>query len=367
MFLHIFTYLTVCSPFVFLCAERMRTLSPGEWAAILTRAKEKKAHEANVDPSATLKVRDSNPSTGKKRKRRTHMVKPVKTVKASSERAPVEEGESRDKGLMDAGDNSGPVLEEDKIGGESSHGGRVFPPPPSPLGDFFDAEDFIKSTFMLKGNLVRFESMEIRELRKLALSFEFKGMMLNYFLPARQESEAERASRAFEDQLNGLRRTLEASHCTSVEELVENHRSALDKTKAACEDRLRALEEVYAKDRAESEKRLMGLEKDMRNSIKIRNGLIVALVMAEDDASGFEEEVVELEENNVALKDALEEKYTEGYSAALEQIRVLFPDLDEATLGQADILKVVDGDKLSRVPDEGKAGDLPDSNTSPES
>jgi hypothetical protein len=152
-----------------------------------------------------------------------------------------------------------------------------------------------------------------------------------------------------------------------VEELVENHRSALDKTKAAYEDRLRALKEVYAKDRAESEKRLLGLEKDMRNSTKVRNGLIVALTMAEDDTSGFEEEV-ELEENNAALKDALGEKYAEGFSAALEQARVLFPDLDEATLGQADILKVVDGDKLvSRVPEEGKASEQPDSNTSPES
>jgi hypothetical protein len=193
-------------------------------------------------------------------------------------------------------------------------------------------------------------------------------MVLNYFLSARQESEAERASHTFEDQLNGLRKTLEASHATSVEELVENHRSALNKTKAAYEDRLQALKEVYAKDRAESEKRLLGLEKDMRNSTKVRNVLIVALAMAEDDASGFEEEVVELEENNAALKDALGEKYAEGFSAALEQVRVLFPDLDEATLGQADILKVVDGDKLvSRVPEEGKIGEQPDSNTSPES
>jgi hypothetical protein len=96
--------------------------------------------------------------------------------------------------------------------------------------------------------------------------------------------------------------------------------------------------------------------------------LIVALAMAEDDTSGFEEEVVELEENNAALKDALGEKYAEGFSAALEQVRVLFPDLDEATLGQADLLKVVDGDKLvSRVPEEGKIGEQPDSNTSPES
>jgi hypothetical protein len=44
----------------------MRTISPDEWAAILTRAKEKKAQEATVDPSAVLKVRDSNPPKGRK-------------------------------------------------------------------------------------------------------------------------------------------------------------------------------------------------------------------------------------------------------------------------------------------------------------
>jgi hypothetical protein len=270
--------------------------------------------------------------------------------------------------VKDAGDTLSPVLGEDKIGGESSHRGGVVPPTPSPLGDSFDAEEFIKSSFVLQGNLERFESMEIRDLRKLALGFEFKGMVLNYFLSARQESEAERASRAFEDRLSGLRKTLEASHAASVEELVENHRSALDKTKAAYEDRLRALKEVYAKDRAESEKRLLALEKDLRNSAKVRNGLIVALAMAEDDASGFEEEVVELEESNVALKDALGEKYAEGFSAALEQVRVLFPDLDEVTFSQADILKVIDGDKLvSRVPEAGNAGEMLDSHTSPDS
>jgi hypothetical protein len=334
----------------------------------LARTKEKKAQEANVDPSAALTVRDLNPPKGTKRKRRTHAATPVKTVKTGPEHTSVEKGEGQNHGLKGVGDNSGMVMEEDKIGGESSHGGGVVPPPSSPLGDFFDTEEFIKSTFMLKGNLERFESMEIRDLQKLALGFEFKGMMLNYFLSAHQESEAEKASYAFEDQLNGLRKTLEASHATSVEELVENHRSALDKTKAAYEDRLRALKEVYAKGRAESEKRLLDLEKDMRNSTKVRNGLIVALAMAEDDASGFEEKVVELKENNAALKDALGEKYAEGFSAALEQVRVLFPDLDEATLGQADILKVVDGDKLvSCVPEERKDGEQTDSNASPES
>jgi hypothetical protein len=50
--------------------------------------------------------------------------------------------------------------------------------------------------------------------------------------------------------------------------------------------------------------------------------LIVALAMAEDDAAGFEDEVVELEESNGALKDSLGEKYAEGFAAALDQVKV---------------------------------------------
>jgi hypothetical protein len=52
---------------------------------------------------------------------------------------------------------------------------------PSPLGDLFDPVDFIKANFMLEGNLERFESMDVREIRKLGLGFEFKGLVLTYF------------------------------------------------------------------------------------------------------------------------------------------------------------------------------------------
>jgi hypothetical protein len=73
--------------------------------------------------------------------------------------------------------------------------------------------------------------------------------------------------------------------------------------------------------------------------------------MAEDDVAGFEEEVVELEESNSALKDSLGEKYAEGFAAALDQVKVLFPDLDEAVLSEVDLLKFVeDGKLVSRLP-----------------
>jgi hypothetical protein len=142
-------------------------------------------------------------------------------------------------------------------------------------------------------------------------------------LSARQERDAEVASQKFEERLNGLRQTLEKSHATSIEELVESHRAALEKTKSACEDKIRVLKKVYAQDRLESEKKLRNFERDARNFTKGRNSLIVALTMVEDDAAGFEEEVIEPEESNIALKDAMGERYAEGFAAALEQVRVL--------------------------------------------
>jgi hypothetical protein len=79
---------------VFSYAERMRTASPEEWAAILARAKEKKGQEGAVDSSVALKVRDLNPPKGTKRKRRTPAADLVKKGKTGPERASMEEVES---------------------------------------------------------------------------------------------------------------------------------------------------------------------------------------------------------------------------------------------------------------------------------
>jgi hypothetical protein len=45
----------------------MRTVSPEEWAAILAKAKQKKAQEGNVNPTAALVVKEVASSQGMKR------------------------------------------------------------------------------------------------------------------------------------------------------------------------------------------------------------------------------------------------------------------------------------------------------------
>jgi hypothetical protein len=240
--------------------------------------------------------------------------------------------------------------------GETVQGGRVTEP--SPFGDTFDPEEYIRTNFVLEGNLDRFETMDALEMRRVALGFEFKGMMLNYFVSARQKREAKAANKRFEEKLAEARASMERSHAISVKELLDSHHGALEKVKAGCESRIVALKEVYAKDRLALEDKLCASERNGRNLVKSRNALIVALAMAEDDAAGFEDEVVELEESNSALKDSLGEKYVEGFAAALDQVKVLFPGLDEATLSEADLLKFVeDGKLLSRLPQSEKVSD----------
>ncbi|MCI96730.1 hypothetical protein A2U01_0118030, partial [Trifolium medium] len=51
------------------------------------------------------------------------------------------------------------------------------------------------------------------------------------------------------------------------------------------------------------------------------------------------QEKATLEEDDNALQGSVAVLYEEGFQYALEQMRVLFPDLDEQRLGEADALK----------------------------
>jgi hypothetical protein len=334
----------------------MRTVSPEEWAAILARAKQKKTQEGNADSTAALVVKDATSSQGVKRRRKAGTTRAAKILKAGPVSSTLPS--KQDKGVDVA--KGGTVVEVHHVdppspppaaeaAGETVHGEGV--KEPSPFGDTFDPEDFIRTHFVLEGNLDRFEAMDASEIRRLALGYEFEGTMLNYFVSARQEKEADAAKKKFEEKLVEARESMERSHAISVQELMDSHRGALEKVKANCESRLEAVKKVYAENRAVLEDKLRVSEKNGRNLVKSRNGLMVALVMAEDDVAGFEEEVVELEEINSALKDSLGEKYAEGFAVSLDQVKVLFPDLDEAILSEAHLLKYVeDGKLVSRLP-----------------
>jgi hypothetical protein len=46
------------------------------------------------------------------------------------------------------------------------------------------------------------------------------------------------------------------------------------------------------------------------------------------------------------LEDTIGAQYDDGFNYALYQVKVLFPDIDHARLGEADAMHRIDGDKL---------------------
>ncbi|MCI77199.1 hypothetical protein A2U01_0098469, partial [Trifolium medium] len=61
----------------------------------------------------------------------------------------------------------------------------------------------------------------------------------------------------------------------------------------------------------------------------------------------------ELAGEKAALKEEVEElkksvalQYDEGFQFALDQVKVLFPNIDKERLGEADAMKRIEGDKL---------------------
>jgi hypothetical protein len=68
-------------------------------------------------------------------------------------------------------------------------------------------------------------------------------------------------------------------------------------------------------------------------------------------AERLDGDLKDLEEENDELKENMASKYVAGFQAAIEQVRVLFPEIDIDVLAQADFLKKIeDGKLVSRLP-----------------
>ncbi|MCI88284.1 hypothetical protein A2U01_0109570, partial [Trifolium medium] len=59
-----------------------------------------------------------------------------------------------------------------------------------------------------------------------------------------------------------------------------------------------------------------------------------------------EKEKANLESDVAFLQESVAAQYEEGFQYALEQVKVLFPEIDEGRLGEADALKKIEDGKL---------------------
>jgi hypothetical protein len=214
----------------------------------------------------------------------------------------------------------------------------------SAFGGSFDPIAFINNHLLLKSETGKFDAMDPAELRKLALGYEFKDLVLNHVLSGRQEKRVEEANQALQSEVERLNTLHEAAmkelmdkhkeeleekvrlvkkdHEATVGELLGNHSAALMKAKACYESMLEALKKVYESSQA----------REVRNLTKAHNGLIVYLAQASEVVADLEDDVADLGEENKALKKNMADKYVDGFALAIAQVKVLFPDLNDEVL-----------------------------------
>jgi hypothetical protein len=205
------------------------------------------------------------------------------------------------------------------------------------------SEDFDPIAFVadnLKGYSSRLDALSLEELCKLAVGSGLKCLVLNQMVFTLQEKEA---SEKLEKEVGTTKENLERS---LADELAKS-RASINKSLA------------------KEKKRLNAMKKDNRNLVLARNSMIVALVKIWKDAGErdadkarlqgaadrLDGDLKELEEENDGLKEAMAGQFVSGFQSAIEQVRVLFPDIDSDTLAQVDFLKKVEEGKLvSRLP-----------------
>jgi hypothetical protein len=361
---------------LFFFAEDMSTLTPAQRLQFLEKARAKKAQVEKaqagdkVDVLSQLEVVE-----GERKKRKSGDARVNIPVKASSSDAAIADraadvgddsrvkspAKKRSKSLIKKNKKSSEnlVVEKDlqevgdavaevfpigeKTVAEASQAGGA-----SPWDPLFNLEVFLERMVDMAGNSSRFSSTGTDELLRMALGHELKGLLLNYALTARQRAEVAVAK--------------------ETEALVNKNLVALEEdvasTKAKLESDVKTLkqqgEEEIAKLRKAHEEELAKVKRDhesMQKTLKVTQDSLDAKdqrikSMAKDNEAALSELAALRAEKEewASAKENLEEQvgaqFDEGFNFALDQVKVLFPDIDQDLLGKAYAMSRIEGDKL---------------------
>jgi hypothetical protein len=332
----------------------MKTISDTELASYLLRVKQKlDAPDAQVDPLSQVVIAEGAGGKGLKRGRKNDAASASNKVQKLDDDAAVEGGEDegvrvrvfpppRKSGRSNRQRSSEPTKPDtpqgEVAGSEAVEGEKLKTETPPIWDETFDSLAFVSEN--LKGYSSRLHAMSLEELRKLAAGTGLKCLALNQMVYNRQEQEA---SEKLEQEVGAAKEELEKDLA------VQLARSQADFTKSLGKEK----------------KKNSALRKDRRNLTTARNATIVALVKVWKDATKRDEEMSalnaaterlngdlkDLEAENDELKETMAGKFVDGFQAALEQVKVLFPEIDGDVLAQADFLmKVEDGKLVSRLP-----------------
>jgi hypothetical protein len=212
----------------------------------------------------------------------------------------------------------------------------------------FNPEVFLERMVDMAGNSSRFHSTSTDELLRMAMGHELKGLLLNYALAARQRAEIASAKEkaALVDQNLAL---IEKDVTATKEKLEGEHKSL----KEGCEEEFNKLVSAHKEQLATAER---DRESAMK-TVKVLNASLDAKdlrikTLAKDNEAALSK-LASLQRDNDKLtseKETMEEnlglQFEEGVKYALDQVKVLFPDIDHARLEEAYAMLMIEGDKL---------------------
>ncbi|GAU41179.1 hypothetical protein TSUD_89750 [Trifolium subterraneum] len=132
-----------------------------------------------------------------------------------------------------------------------------------------------------------------------------------------------------------------------VDRLKKTHKEALAEMRGAHGREIAELRKKHADEKASLRTKAAILEAEVTTLEVLRNNLIVSLTQSRKDISELEEDVDELEETNTALKQSMADKYVDGFWSSIEQVKILFPELDPDVLDQVDVMKRIKDGKLN--------------------
>jgi hypothetical protein len=218
----------------------------------------------------------------------------------------------------------------------------------SPWDPMFNPELFLERMVNLAGNSSRFNATSTDELLKMALGHELKGLLLNYALAARQRAEIV-VAREKEVLVDKNLATLEED-LKGTKVKLEGEMKAL---KEKCEAEIAKLVKAHDEELAKVKRNHESLAKELeftRQSLIARDARIATLAKDHEAALTELATLRKEKETWASEKDQMEEtigvQYDEGFIYALDQVKVLFPDIDRDLLGKADAMLKIDGDKL---------------------
>ncbi|CAJ2654434.1 unnamed protein product [Trifolium pratense] len=336
--------------------QRMRTISNEERLAFLAKARQQKAKPVVtvVDPLKQLQVEEAAVKEGRSKKKHEGRIRveiPGKTAAEAEGNEGVAPPPPKKQKIEKTTQKAGGA---DKGKGAASSSSQ----PPSqdaeaaaPLSwSSFDPLEFIERGVTMVGDMTRFTNTSTEDLRKKALEYEVKGTLLNYLLTNRLEQEvmeARQKVKMVDDNLADIEKRYSETKAKledDIKKLKEEREGEAERLRKEYEEKLAKIKESYAASETKLKENAAAQDEKLSKLSKEKDEAVLSVGTLADEKVRLENDINE-------LQLCAANQYDEGFAFAIEQVKLLFPDLDAERLGEADAMKqIVDGKLVPYVP-----------------